>query len=122
MSSAYGYASASRDRQPPLSGPRPLDELPRLARETSAENPWPVSILSQKYHDAVARWPGAWVEGQIVEINMRRATSGYITLRDNFDEISLPVMGFREFVAKARDFHQGDRVVVHGRPDVWMKA
>ncbi len=122
MSSAYGYASASRDRQPPLSGPRPLDELPRLARETSAENPWPVSILSKKYHDAVARWPGAWVEGQIVEINMRRATSGYITLRDNFDEISLPVMGFREFVAKARDFHQGDRVVVHGRPDVWMKA
>ncbi len=99
-----------------------VHELPRLARDTTAENPWPVSVLSQKYHNAVLRWPDTWVEGQIVEINMRRATSGYITLRDNSDEISLPVMGFRAFVAKARDFRQGDRVVVHGKPDIWMKA
>jgi exodeoxyribonuclease VII large subunit len=93
-----------------------------LARDTTAENPWPVTVLSQKFHDSVARWPEAWVEGQIVEINMRRPTSGYITLRDNLEEISLPVMGFRAFVSKAREFHQGDRVVIHGKPDIWMKA
>ena len=52
--------------------PKPLDQLPRLARDTTEEDPWPVSVLSQKYHDAVARWPGAWIEGQIVEINTRR--------------------------------------------------
>ena len=97
-------------------------ELPRLARDTTVENPWPVSLLSRKFHDAVTRWPDAWVEGQIVEINMRRATSGYITLRDNTEEISLPVMGFRDFVSKARDFKQGERVVVHGKPDIWIKA
>ena len=97
-------------------------EIPRLARETTAEHPWPVSVLSQKFHDAVSRWPQAWVEGQIVEINMRRSTSGYITLRDNAEEISLSVMGFRDFVAMARDFRQGDRVVVHGKPDIWIKA
>ena len=79
-------------------------------------------MLSQKYHNAVAKWPEAWVEGQIVEINMRRSTSGYITLRDNFEEVSLSVMGFSRFVAKARDFRQGDRVVVHGKADVWVKA
>ena len=100
---------------------RPM-ELPRLARDTTADNPWPVSVLSRKYHDAVERWPQAWVRGQIMEINMRRSTSGYITLRDDTEEISLPVMGFRDFVAKARNFRQGDRVVVHGRADVWMKA
>ena len=103
-------------------GPRPLDQLPRLARDTTPENPWPVSVLSQKYHNAVAKWPEAWIEGQIVEINMRRSTSGYITLRDNFEEVSLSVMGFSRFVAKARDFRQGDRVVVHGKADVWVKA
>ncbi|WP_317643332.1 exodeoxyribonuclease VII large subunit [Bombiscardovia apis] len=101
--------------------PKPLSELPRLARDTTSESPWPVSVLSQKYHDAVARWPGAWVEGQIVEINTRRAGSAYLTVRDNFEDISISVMGFRAFATKARDFHQGDRVVIHGKPDLWTK-
>ncbi|MEK0306926.1 exodeoxyribonuclease VII large subunit [Bifidobacterium favimelis] len=101
--------------------PRPLDQLPRLARDTRADDPWPVSVLSQKYHDAVAKWPGAWVEGQIVEINTRRAGSAYLTVRDNFEDISLSVMGFRTFATQARQFRQGDRVVVHGRPDLWVK-
>lgn len=124
----YGYAAPNQDAAPGQGsggleqGPKPLDQLPRLARDTTAENPWPVSVVSQKYHDAVRRWPGSWVEGQIVEINMRRASSGYITLRDNFEDISISVMGFRNFVAMARDFRQGDRVVIHGKPDVWVKA
>lgn len=101
--------------------PKPLDQLPRLARDTTEEDPWPVSVLSQKYHDAVARWPGAWIEGQIVEINTRRTGSAYLTLRDDFEDISINVMGFRAFATQARDFRQGDRVVVHGRPDLWVK-
>ncbi|KFI45736.1 Exodeoxyribonuclease VII large subunit [Bifidobacterium bohemicum] len=115
----FGQQTLSTQTQ---DGPRPLDQLPQLARDTTAENPWPVSVVSQKYHDAVSRWPASWVEGQIVEINMRRATSGYITLRDSFEDISISVMGFRNFVSLARNFHQGDRVVIHGRPDVWIKA
>jgi exodeoxyribonuclease VII large subunit len=103
-------------------GPTPLDQLPRLARDTTPENPWPVSVMSQKWHNAVTKWPGAWVEGQIVEINMRRDSSGYITLRDSFEEISVSVMGFRSFVSRARQFRQGDRVVIHGKPDIWVKA
>lgn len=97
-------------------------QIPRLARETTPENPWPVGLLSQKFHNAVARWPSAWVEGQIVEINMRRSSSGYITLRDNAEEISVSVMGFSHFVSLARNFRQGERVVIHGRPDIWVKA
>lgn len=124
MSFDYGYGPAAS--RPPAGGaadgPRPLDQLPRLARDTTPENPWPVSVLSQKFHNAVLKWPEAWIEGQIVEINMRRSTSGYITLRDNHEEVSIQVMGFSRFVAKARDFRQGDRVVVHGRADIWVKA
>ncbi|MEE3341873.1 MAG: exodeoxyribonuclease VII large subunit, partial [Bifidobacterium merycicum] len=40
--------------------PRPFEQLPRLARETTADNPWPVSVLSQKFHTAVEKWPAAW--------------------------------------------------------------
>lgn len=97
-------------------------QIPRLARDTTPENPWPVSMISQKFHDAVDRWPAAWIEGQIVEINMRRATSGYVTLRDNNSEVSISVMGFSKFVSQARDLRQGDRVVVHGKADIWVKA
>ena len=35
--------------------PKPFDQLPRLAAETTADNPWPVSVLSQKFHTAVER-------------------------------------------------------------------
>lgn len=117
-----GYAAGNAIESRDTAAPKPLDQLPRLARDTTAENPWPVSVVSQKYHDAVERWPASWVEGQIVEINMRRSTSGYITLRDNTQDISISVMGFSRFVAMARDFRQGERVVVHGKPEVWVKA
>ncbi|MBT1165426.1 exodeoxyribonuclease VII large subunit [Bifidobacterium simiarum] len=105
----------------PQTGPDPAQPLPRLARDTSPDNPWPVSLLSRKYHDAVAKWPGTWIEGQISEINTRRSGSAYLTVRDNVEDISLSVTGFGRFAQMAREFRQGDRVILHGKPDVWMK-
>ncbi|KAA8819891.1 exodeoxyribonuclease VII large subunit [Bifidobacterium rousetti] len=105
----------------PGNGPRPLDQLPRLAAETTAENPWPVSVLSQKFHNAVAKWPAAWICGQITEINTRRAGSAYLTVRDDFEDIAMSVSGWRGFAAAASQFRQGDRVVIHGRADIWVK-
>lgn len=107
--------------QPQSTTPQGTQPLPRLARDTTAENPWPVALLSQKYHDAVAKWPGAWVEGQISEINTRRSGSAYLTVRDNAEDIAISVSGFGRFAVLAKEFRQGDRVVLHGRPDVWMK-
>ncbi|MBM6699704.1 exodeoxyribonuclease VII large subunit [Bifidobacterium pullorum subsp. saeculare] len=101
--------------------PRPMDQLPRLASETTADNPWPVSVLSQKFHIAVEKWPAAWICGQITEINTRRAGSAYLTVRDDFEDIAISVSGWRAFAAKAAQFRQGDRVVIHGKADVWMK-
>lgn len=107
--------------QPQSTTPQGTQPLPRLARDTTAENPWPVALLSQKYHDAVVKWPGAWVEGQISEINTRRSGSAYLTVRDNTEDIAISVSGFGRFAVLAKEFRQGDRVVLHGRPDVWMK-
>ncbi|MCB5629896.1 exodeoxyribonuclease VII large subunit, partial [Bifidobacterium animalis] len=53
---------------PPGPAPAPAarpNELPRMAALTTAENPWPVSMVSQKFHSAVERWPAVWMEGQI---------------------------------------------------------
>lgn len=101
--------------------PRPMDQLPRLASETTADNPWPVSVLSQKFHIAVGKWPAAWICGQITEINTRRPGSAYLTVRDDVEDIAIEVSGWRAFAAKAAQFRQGDRVVIHGKADVWMK-
>ncbi len=106
----------------PLDRPRTADELPRFARDTTPENPWPVSLLSQHFHDAVERWPSAWIEGQIIEINARRTGTVYLTLRDSFQEVSISALGFGAFAQKARAFQQGDRVVMHGQADLWVKS
>lgn len=101
--------------------PRPFEQLPRLARETTADNPWPVSVLGQKFHTAVEKWPAAWICGQITEINTRRAGSAYLTVRDDFEDIAISVSGWRAFAAAASQFRQGDRVVIHGHADIWVK-
>ncbi len=106
----------------PLDRPRTADELPRFARDTTPENPWPVSLLSQHFHDAVERWPAAWIEGQIIEIKARRTGTVYLTLRDSFQEVSISALGFGAFAQKARAFQQGDRVVMHGQADLWVKS
>ena len=106
----------------PLDRPRTADELPRFARDTTPETPWPVSLLSQHFHDAVERWPAAWIEGQIIEINARRTGTVYLTLRDSFQEVSISALGFGAFAQKARAFQQGDRVVMHGQADLWVKS
>ena len=70
------------DYNPPTAQ-RTSKPLPRLASETTADNPWPVSLLSEKFYTAVERWPSVWVAGQITQINTRRQGSAYITLRDD---------------------------------------
>ena len=70
---------------------------------------------------AVERWPSVWVAGQITQINTRRQGSAYITLRDDYQDIALEVNGFGQFAAAATPFVQGDRVIIHGKPNLWMK-
>ena len=116
-----GQTSRGSQSSPAPGQSLPLNQLPARAAETTAQNPWPFSVLSEKFHGAVERWPSAWVTGQITQINTRRAGSAYLTLRDDFEDIAMEVNGFGQFAAAASQFVQGDRVVIHGKPNVWMK-
>ena len=78
---------------------------------------FPVGISSL----STSRWPAAWICGQITEINTRRAGSAYLTVRDDFEDIAISVSGWRAFAAAASQFRQGDRVVIHGHADIWVK-
>ncbi len=43
--------------------------LPDKAADTTAEQPWPVRVLSLKISDYVDRMSQLWVEGQVVQFN-----------------------------------------------------
>ncbi|HLT85646.1 MAG TPA: exodeoxyribonuclease VII large subunit [Phototrophicaceae bacterium] len=93
--------------------------LPERALETTAEQPWPVRLLSRKIAAYVARMSPVWVEGQIVQLNRRPgAGTAFLTLRDADVDMSLPVK------IAARDLPEvteGARVVVHAKPDFYLK-
>lgn len=97
--------------------------LPARALDTTAENPWPVRLLSSKIADYVARMAPVWVEGQVVQLN-RRPGSGiaFLTLRDTDADMSLPVsMPAGVLAAATTSVQEGAHVVVHAKPVFWTK-
>ncbi|WP_428980312.1 exodeoxyribonuclease VII large subunit [Isoptericola cucumis] len=102
-------------------GPQPL---PALARDTTAERPWPVRLLSEKIRDYVAKMSMVWVEGQVVEHTYRgRAGMQFVTLRDTDVEASLPVhMLTRAYDGLHHKPEVGDHVVVQAKPEFWVKS
>ena len=57
----------------PYRCPRELTSpLPDKAADTTAEQPWPVRVLSLKISDYVDRMSQLWVEGQVVQLNASR--------------------------------------------------
>ena len=104
--------------------PRPAAQItiPATAAETSAENPWPLHLLSEKLKVHIERAPAVWVEGQVIELN-RRANVCYLTLRDIDAEVSLSVTVFASAVAAmATPLERGSRVVAQLKPDFWLKT
>lgn len=100
----------------------PPAELPRLARDTSPENPWPLSKLSHALHGWVQKAPDAWVEGQVIEVN-ERARVCYVTLRDLQEEASVSVTLFKKEMSRLeRPLERGSRVVVNLQADFYVKT
>ncbi len=97
--------------------------LPERALDTTAEQPWPVRLLSTKMAQYVAKMPPVWVEGQVVQLVRRPGTStAYLTLRDADVDFSLSVTATtRVLAAVGADLADGARVVVHARPTFWEK-
>ena len=93
-------------------GGEPPTTLPATARETTPENPWPVSLLSKNIKRYIERMSVVWVEGQIIEFNSRGRAS-YLTIRDLNDQISLPVQVFSDVLDRLETpVKAGDHVVV----------
>ena len=67
-------------------------ELAPRANLTTAENPWPLRLLSSKIDQYVARMSQVWVEGQIIQLNRRPgAGMAFLTLRDTDTDVSMSV-------------------------------
>ena len=101
----------------------PVD-LPALARDTTADRPWPVRLLNQNIAQYVARMSPLWVEGQI--LNLKRWNSLYfLTLRDpDVDQsisVTVPTAVLDRAVPAGQQLDDGTRVVVHAQPNFHPK-
>lgn len=103
-----------------MSGPAPL---PEKAADTTAEQPWPVRLLSLKIADYVEKMAVLWVEGQVVQLTRRPgARTAYLTLRDPDVDMSLSVaIQVNALDAMPTPLAQGARVVLQAKPVFWTQ-
>lgn len=99
-------------------------ELPRLARDTTREHPWPLAKLSENIKLYVEKMSPLWVEAQVVQLADRGATKmSFLTLRDVNEDMSMEVSAFGNVVSAAgTPLTPGARVVAHVKPTFWTKS
>jgi exodeoxyribonuclease VII large subunit len=97
--------------------------LPERAADTTAENPWPLRLLSLKISDYVDKMSALWVEGQVVQVSRRPGqATAYLTLRDADVDMSLNVtVRTTTLDAMPAPLTEGARVVVQAKPSFWTK-
>ncbi|MGN5731602.1 exodeoxyribonuclease VII large subunit [Arthrobacter psychrochitiniphilus] len=96
--------------------------LAPTAAQTTAENPWPLQMLSQKLKAHIEKAPATWVEAQVIELN-KRANVSYLTLRDIDAEVSLSVTVWGSVLSRLEaPLERGSRVVAQLKPDFWIKT
>ena len=78
----------------------------------------PVRTVARLINEWVGRLGRVWVEGQVTQLSRRPGTS-FLTLRDPVGDVSLSVTCPRA-VLDAVALNEGDRVVVHAKPDFWL--
>ncbi len=103
---------------PPTTGTAPRTGTPGAS---TADEPWPVRVVSQKVSAWIAKLGWVWVDGQVAQISRRPgAGTVFITLRDPAAELSLTVTTSHEVLAVgAPDLSEGARVVLHAKPEFY---
>jgi exodeoxyribonuclease VII large subunit len=98
-------------------------EIPATAGETSPERPWPVRLLTAKLTEYVAKAPGVWLDGQVVQLTRRPGQgTAYLTLRDTDVDLSFSVtLPVRVLDALPAPLPEGAHVVVHARPQLFPR-
>ncbi|SCE73738.1 exodeoxyribonuclease VII large subunit [Micromonospora mirobrigensis] len=91
------------------------------AGRSSAEEPWPVRVVSQKINAWIARLGWVWVDGQVAQISRRPgASTVFLTLRDPSADLSLTVTTNRDVLdSGAPELREGARVVLHAKPEFY---
>lgn len=110
-------------QQPHAKGRPPLAALPASSQDTSEETPWPLSHFSGKLRAHIDRVAPTWVEGQLVEFNLRNGTA-WMTLRDLEQEISFTAVAWRSVAGglQTKGLAPGSRVVALVKPSLWEKS
>ncbi len=98
-------------------------KLAPRANLTTAENPWPLSLLMGNIRRYVDRMSELWVQGQVVEYSPRGSSRmSFFTLRDVDEDVSMRVTAFGNTIASAgAGFEEGARVVIRAKPTFWEK-
>jgi len=95
---------------------------PAQAQDTSADTPWPLSIYSGKLKAHIEAAPPTWVEGQLVEFNLRNGNA-WMTLRDLEQEVSFSTVAWRALAGSLDGTVQpGSRVVALVKPNLYEKS
>jgi len=87
---------------------------------TSAEEPWPVRVVSQKIAGWINQLGEVWVDGQVAQLSRRPGVATqFLTLRDPDANISLQVTVPTNVLPDG--LAEGSRIVVRARPDFWVE-
>jgi exodeoxyribonuclease VII large subunit len=88
---------------------------------STADEPWPVRVVSQKLGAWIAKLGWVWVDGQIAQISRRPGNNVvFLTLRDPSADLSLTVTAHRDVLdGGAPDLAEGARVVLHAKPEFY---
>ncbi|HEX2771233.1 MAG TPA: exodeoxyribonuclease VII large subunit [Micromonosporaceae bacterium] len=91
------------------------------APRSTAEEPWPVRVVSQKVGAWIAKLGWVWVDGQVAQISRRPgASTVFLTLRDPSADLSLTVTTNRDVLdLGAPELAEGARVVLHAKPEFY---
>ena len=96
--------------------------VPATAAQTSPENPWPLRVLSEKLKIHIENSPYTWVEGQLLEANVRNGHA-YLTLRDVDVDNSFSVTVWSSVMRQLETTPTvGSRVVARVKPSLYAKT
>ena len=97
--------------------------IPATAGATTPQTPWPVRLLTAKLTEYLAKAPGVWLEGQVVQVT-RRPGQGtvYLTLRDTDVDLSFSLTVAAKILdGLSAPLADGAHVVVHARPQLFPR-
>ncbi|SDT76551.1 exodeoxyribonuclease VII large subunit [Actinoplanes derwentensis] len=88
---------------------------------STADEPWPVRVVSQKITAWIGKLGWVWVDGQVAQISRRPGSSMvFLTLRDPATDLSLTVTTSNDVIhAGAPQLSEGARVVLHAKPEFY---